>query len=186
MKTIVFFGSARKNGHTKQMLDLFCKHLDGEVEIMDCYRQQNIAPCKDCRHCWKVRACPIKDDMQQWYSKIDAAENIVIATPMYFHSLPGPMKMIMDRLQMYWAGRLRGDRKTGSAKRGALLMVGGAPSFEQQFLGGQIVAEGILADLQAKCLGIVCMPNSDCDSLATRPDLAEQVIALANRMNQAT
>ena len=38
MKTLVIMGAARKNGHTRQMVDLFLEHLDGEKEIVDAYR----------------------------------------------------------------------------------------------------------------------------------------------------
>ena len=34
MKTLVLFGSARQNGHTRQMLDLFLDNLEGEKEII--------------------------------------------------------------------------------------------------------------------------------------------------------
>ena len=39
MKTLVIMGAARKNGHTRQMVDLFLEHLDGEKEIVDAYRR---------------------------------------------------------------------------------------------------------------------------------------------------
>ena len=70
-------------------------------------------------------------------------------------------------------------------KKGAILLVGGAPSFENQFLGGELVFKNLLNDLSAECLGEVCLPNSDVDSLQTRPDIAQQVIDLAHRMNEA-
>ena len=65
-------------------------------------------------------------------------------------------------------------------------MVGGAPSFENQFLGGEIVLKNLLNDLSTECLGQVCLPNSDRDSLETRKDIADQVAALAEKMNQAS
>ena len=52
MKTLVIMGAARKNGHTRQMVDLFLEHLDGEKEIVDAYRTE-VQPCMDCRFCWK-------------------------------------------------------------------------------------------------------------------------------------
>ncbi len=185
MKTIIFYGAARKNGHTKQMVDLFCEHLEGEVEIIDCYREKNISPCLDCRYCWKVRGCAVKDDMQEYYKKIDAADNIVMASPMYFHCIPGPMKCIIDRLQVYWAAFLRKDHAEKPTKKGAVLMVGGAPDFKNQFEAGRMVLEGVLGDLEAVCLGNVCLPNSDHDSLQTRPDIAKEIIELAQKMNKA-
>ena len=47
MKTLVIFGAARQKGHTKQMVDLFLEHLDGEKEIIDAYRT-DVKPCMDC------------------------------------------------------------------------------------------------------------------------------------------
>jgi len=40
VKTLVIIGAARKNGHTRQMVDLFLEHLDGEKEIVDAYRTE--------------------------------------------------------------------------------------------------------------------------------------------------
>ena len=47
MKTLVITGAARKNGHTNQMVKLFLDTLGGEYTIIDAYRAENIAPCKD-------------------------------------------------------------------------------------------------------------------------------------------
>ena len=155
MKTLVILGAARPKGHTRQMVDLFLEHLDGEAEIIDTYRT-DVKPCMDCRYCWKNRACAIKDGMQDIYKKVDEADNIVLASPMYFHSVTG-----------------------------RILMVGGAPSFENQFLGGELVLKNLLNDLSAECMGEGCLPNSDRDSLETRPDIAEEVIKLAETLNKA-
>ena len=120
------------------------------------------------------------------YQKLEEADNIVLASPMYFHSITGRMKTLIDRFQVYWAGHVRQDMPEKMLRRGAILMVGGAPSFENQFLGGEIVLKNLLNDLSAECLGQVCLPNSDRDSLETRKDIADQVIALAEAMNQAS
>ncbi|MGI5958960.1 MAG: flavodoxin family protein [Massiliimalia sp.] len=185
MKTLVFFGSARLKGHTKAMLDLFLENLDGEKEIIDAYRLENVAPCKDCRFCWHKKGCSIKDGMQDIYQKVEEADNIVLASPMYFHSISGKLKTVIDRLQVYWAGHVRNDMPDHFVKKGAILMVGGAPSFPNQFLGGELVLKNLLNDLSTECLGEVCLDNSDKDSLETRPEVAEAVVALAKKMNEA-
>nr|WP_207740221.1 flavodoxin family protein [Enterocloster citroniae] len=184
VKTLVIIGAARKNGHTRQMVDLFLEHLDGEKEIIDAYRTE-VKPCVDCRFCWKKKECAIKDGMQEIYQKLEEADNIILASPMYFHSITGRMKSLIDRFQVYWAGHVRNDMPETFLRKGAILMVGGAPSFENQFLGGEIVLKNLLNDLSTECLGQVCLPNSDRDSLETRPDIAAQVIALAEKMNRA-
>ena len=167
MKTLVIIGAARRNGHTRKMVDLFLETLGGEYEIIDAYRVKDIEPCKDCRFCWRKKECVIKDGMQDIYAKLEEADNVVLASPMYFHSVTGKMKALIDRFQVYWAGHVRNDMPEKPLRNGAILMVGGAPSFPNQFLGE------------------VCLSNSDHDSLETRPDIAEQVVALANTMKAA-
>ena len=184
MKTLVFFGAAREKGHTRAMVDLFLEHLDGEKEIIDAYRT-DVAPCKDCRYCWHKKGCSIKDGMQDIYQKIEEADNLVFASPMYFHSITGRLKTLIDRLQVYWAGHVRNDMPEQPQHKAAILMVGGAPSFENQFLGGELVLKNLCNDLSAECLGEVCLANSDVDSLETKPEIAQQIIALAEKMNQA-
>ena len=109
MKTLVLFGAARENGQTKALLNAFLEGLEGEVEIIDAYRMKDVAPCKDCRFCWYKKGCSIKDGMQEIYKKYEEADNIVVATPMYFHSVTGELKVLIDRFQLYWAGHVRKD-----------------------------------------------------------------------------
>ena len=117
--------------------------------------------------------------------KLEAADNIVLASPMYFHSITGKMKALIDRFQVYWAGHVRNDMPEKPVRKGAILMVGGAPSFPNQFLGGELVLKNLLNDLSAEFLGEVCLPNSDHDSLETRPDIAQEVKELAEKMKAA-
>lgn len=184
MKTLVIMGAARKNGHTSQMVNLLLENLDGEKEIIDAYRTE-IKPCMDCRYCWTKKECVIKDEMQEIYRKLEEADNVILASPMYFHSITGKMKTLVDRFQVYWAGHLRKDMPEKPLRRGAILMAGGAPSFENQFLGGELVLKNLLNDLSAECLGTVCLPNSDKDSLETRTDIAGEIIALAKQINES-
>lgn len=183
MKTLVLFGAAREKGHTRAMVDLFLENLDGDKEVIDAYRT-DVAPCKDCRFCWHKKGCSIKDGMQDIYKKIEEADNIILASPMYFHSISGKLKALIDRLQVYWAGHVRHDMPEYFTKKGAILMVGGAPSFENQFLGGELVFKNLLNDLSTELLGEVCLPNSDVDSLETRQDIAKKVVELAKKMNK--
>jgi NAD(P)H-dependent FMN reductase len=182
MNTLVFFGSPRKDGNTKVLLDDFLAELDGTVELIDAYQTQ-VAPCKDCRHCWQKRECSIDDEMQEIYEKIDAADNIVIAAPIYFHSLPAPLKMIIDRCQVYWASVLRDDSADKEKKTGALLMCAGAPPFAEQFLAGELVLEGLLSDLGAECLGKVEAANTDEVPVSDNDKARQEAKSLAAKVN---
>lgn len=184
MKTLILFGSARKEGNTKDLLNYLMEELEGEVEIIDAYRTE-VTPCKDCRYCWHKRGCSIKDNMQEIYKKIDAADNIVIASPMYFHTVPGPLKTLIDRCQVYWAGMLRKDHAEIGTKKGAVLMCGGAPSFENQFLAGEIVLKGLLGDFRAECLGVISAPYTDKCPVRENEEIITKVKDLAIAFNNA-
>jgi multimeric flavodoxin WrbA len=182
MKTLVIFGSARKKGHTKALLNAFLEEAKGDIEIVDSYRVKNVSPCLDCRACWKKKACPIKDDMQEIYRKVDEADCIVLAAPMYFHSVPGPMKSILDRFQVYWAGSIRGDKPEELSKKGALLMVGGAPPFTDQFKAGEMVLKGLLHDLSAECSGIITFSQTDTMAVEDNEEIKARARALAKEI----
>jgi NAD(P)H-dependent FMN reductase len=183
MKTLVLYGSARKKGETKSMLDHLLAELGedaGDVEVIDCYRT-DVSPCIDCRYCWKKRGCSIKDGMQEIYPKVDEADKIIIAAPVYFHSLPGKMKVLIDRFQIYWASHVRGDTPEGFRKKAAALLVGGAPPFENQFLGAELVVKGLFGDLSAEHLGSICFPDTDKQKVSESGHTLAEIKALAEK-----
>jgi len=184
IKTLILFGSARRNGETRAMLNILLESLGdraGKVEIIDSY-QTEIQPCIDCRYCWKHRGCSIKDEMQGIYQKIDTANNIIIATPVYYHSVPGKLKILIDRLQVYWAGIPRGDKPKTNSKKGVGLLTGGAPSSPNQFLGTEIVLEGVFSALSAENLGIVTFSNTDKIKVSENDEVKILIKDLAERI----
>ncbi len=104
-KTVVLYGSPRKNGATAKVLSL----LGDDVTVIDCFARA-VAPCDDCRGCYTHDGC-VKHDMDDVYDAIEQADRLVFLTPVYNRSFPAPMKAIIDRLQCYWAARfIRGIR----------------------------------------------------------------------------
>ncbi|HWT75201.1 MAG TPA: flavodoxin family protein [Mobilitalea sp.] len=125
MKTLIFNGSPRKNGDTKNLLDLLIQKLDGEYRINDAYCS-DIKPCMDCRWCWRNSGCCMKDDMQEIYQYIQECDNIVIASPIYFAELTGELLSLASRLQTYFSVKfMRKEIPVEKAKKGAVILVGG-------------------------------------------------------------
>lgn len=124
MKTLIFNGSPRKNGDTSKLLEKFCASLDGEYRIVRAY-DDGIRPCTDCRYCWDHPGCTIKDGMTEIYDYIRDCDNIVIASPVYFSTLTGPLLSVLSRVQTLFCGQFfRGEKKKGG-KCGAVIVVGG-------------------------------------------------------------
>ncbi len=95
-KTLIINGSPRPNGDTATLINELKKHLTGEVVEISAYRSK-IAPCVDCRGCWKTAKCVVQDDMSLIYN--DDFDNVVLASPVYYMTLPGPVLSLMSRFQ---------------------------------------------------------------------------------------
>lgn len=129
MKTLIFNGSPKKNGDTEALINEFVKHLNGEIKIISCFN--NINPCNDCRYCWIKPGCAINDEMQEIYPYLMDCDNIVLASPIWFSSLSGPMLNLASRIQTIWAGGyFRKENITFKMKNGVIIIVGGEKGTE--------------------------------------------------------
>jgi multimeric flavodoxin WrbA len=63
--------------------------------------------------------------MQGVYPRLDAADAIVVATPVFFATVPAVLKALYDRCQPYWARRYVLHQPIERRRPGGLLVVGG-------------------------------------------------------------
>lgn len=99
MKILLINGSPRKGGNSEVLCEQFAKgatEAGHEAEKIDLYKQK-ISPCVACYGCRKTQTCVIKDDMQTVLEKMIAADVIVLSSPVYFYSLSGQLKVMIDR-----------------------------------------------------------------------------------------
>lgn len=130
MKTLIINGSPRRNGDTSGLIEELKKQLNSEfVEISAYY--DKIAPCNDCRQCWKKKSCVIKDDMFKIYN--DDFDIVVIASPLYMSNLTGPLVSLASRFQTYYAAkRFLHDEIYLRSKTAILIIVGGGDGGQEQ------------------------------------------------------
>ena len=129
MKTLIFNGSPKKDGDTEALLREFTAHLHGEIKVISC--ASDIKPCNDCRFCWNNAGCSIKDEMQEIYTYIEDCDNIVIASPIWFSSLSGPMLNLASRVQTIFASSyFRKAPMNIKKKNGVIIIVGAQPGTE--------------------------------------------------------
>jgi len=124
MKNLIFNGSPRKKGGTAALINELSGHLKGDISVISSYHA-DISPCVDCRYCWTKDKCVINDEMQKVYKLIDEADNIIIASPVYFTELTGSLLNLMSRLQYLWIAREYRHAEALSQKRrnGAIILV---------------------------------------------------------------
>ncbi len=125
MKTLIFNGSARKNGETQSMIDALTAQLEGEYKIVNAH-SCNVRACIDCRYCWEHPECSIRDGWQEIDSYLRECDNVVIASPVYFCEITGPVLSVLSRIQVYWAAKtFRHEKLLEKPKRGGMILLGG-------------------------------------------------------------
>jgi len=128
LRTLIINGSPRTGGDTAALVCELRRCLIGEIEEISAYRAQ-IAPCVDCRACRSVRGCVINDDMSIIYE--DGFDNVVIASPVYYSNLTGPLISLMSRFQpVHNARYYLGDPIQIRPKKGGLILCAGGKGNE--------------------------------------------------------
>jgi multimeric flavodoxin WrbA len=99
VKTVILFGSPRKNGNTIQLVRAMTDALKkkGHGVRMLYLNDLNIRPCQGCYTCLKNGSCKIIDDMKNIRKYILESDTIVYATPIYWFGPSAQLKLVMDR-----------------------------------------------------------------------------------------
>ncbi len=98
-KVLIISSSPRKGGNSEMLASSFAK---GAVEaghsVETVYlREKKFGFCKGCLACLKVGHCVINDDAVEIAAKMHDADVLVFATPVYYYSVSGQLKTMLDR-----------------------------------------------------------------------------------------
>ncbi len=125
MKTLILNGSPRKGGDTAALVKVVKEHLQGEVLEIFAF-DGAIRPCTDCRYCRTHQGCAIRDGGAALLERIAKSDCILIASPVWFGTLPGELLSMLSRLQSQFSAEFfRHEEKLGAPKKGAILLAAG-------------------------------------------------------------
>lgn len=100
MKVLVINGSPKgKRSNTLRLTHAFLEGM-GEQEVRECaVSQLNIKPCLGCFSCWSKTPgkCCLSDDMPAVMENLLWADVILWSFPLYYFSVPGGLKNLIDR-----------------------------------------------------------------------------------------
>jgi multimeric flavodoxin WrbA len=99
-KVLILSASPRKGGNSNLLCDQFMLGAEetGNQAEKIFLRDKTINYCTGCGTCLnRGESCPQKDDMPEVLEKMIAADVIVMATPVYFYTMNGQMKTLIDR-----------------------------------------------------------------------------------------
>ena len=104
-ESLDFVRQSRKDGNS----DLLCSEFmrgaqESGNEVQKIFvRSKKIVPCNACYYCRDHGGkCALNDDMSEILDAMQAADVIVMASPVYFYSIDAQMKIIIDRSLARW------------------------------------------------------------------------------------
>lgn len=176
-------GSPRRHGNSERLLD---EALAGAAEAGARTRklvaiEQRISPCTGCNACSRTGECVLRDGMMAVEKAIDEADAILVASPVFFATVPAALKLLFDRMQPCWArvhvlGRPRPARRPG----GVLLVRGGGDPYG--LVGAEHAVRSVLAVLGIDVLGQVSAERVDA---AGEIEAREDALAAARELGRA-
>lgn len=134
MKILAISGSPKRNGFTDALLE---KAVDGarsagasaeKIVLNDIIFKS----CQECGGCDKTGVCVLDDDMKNIYRKLESADGVIVASPVFFGSVSAQLKAMIDRLQSVWMAKyiLKKESSHKGRRRGIFLCAGGKETTE--------------------------------------------------------
>lgn len=99
-KLLVISSTPRNGGNSDVLCDQFSAGAKNAGHLIEKIRLKDfkINFCTGCGICNKTHKCVQKDDMELILPKLIEADVIVLATPVYFFSMCGQLKVMIDRV----------------------------------------------------------------------------------------
>jgi len=123
---VVIQGSPRADGNCSILAGWVVEavHATGRMIQVIYPHDLNIHACIGCYQCYNTGTCTFEDDMNDIIGTIRHASLVVVCSPVYTNSVPGDLKVLIDRCQAYHAEQtITGHSANG--KQGLILSVAG-------------------------------------------------------------
>ena len=158
MKVCALFGGPHKTGNTATLLEEVLKgarsagHATQRLDVADL----DIRPCRGCMACKgpEANGCIQKDDMARVHAAVGEADVLILASPMYWWNLTGPLKNTVDRF-FALPFATGGGQGAFAGKKLLLVMTSGQPAASDGREGLELVCKSMCAFTGMDWLGTV-------------------------------
>jgi multimeric flavodoxin WrbA len=187
LKVLGIAGSPRRGGNTDLLLAEVMKGATSrgaEVKTI-ILNDLKIAPCQHCDACLETGRCRVEDDMQMVYRELEAADRIVLASPIQFMGVTAQTKAMIDRCQALWARKYvlklppLGNRRE---RKGFFISVGGR-RIANLFEPALVMIKTVFRILDITYAGELLFPGVDeKGAIAKNPDALRQAFLAGQRL----
>jgi multimeric flavodoxin WrbA len=180
MRLLAIAGSPRRGGNTDTLVARFAEGAvskGAEIKIISVC-DLKISGCRHCDSCYARGECIVKDDMQSIYHEMEAAERIVLASPLQFMSVSAQLKAVIDRCQALWARKYilkippLGHKRE---RKGFFISVGGRKTIPNLFEAELVTIKNIFRMIDIVYCGDILVPGIDArGDILKHPEVLEQ------------
>jgi multimeric flavodoxin WrbA len=142
--------------------------------------EMNINPCDACDSCQETHGvCVIQDDMQALYSKIQQADVLVLASPIYWFTFSAQLKTCIDRWYAFQPIR----HEVWPDKRiGIVLTYGDSDPYNSGAVNAINTFQSMFRYLGTEIAGMVYGSASDIGDVEKQPELMENAYQLGAKL----
>jgi multimeric flavodoxin WrbA len=179
-KVIGLLGSPLSDGNTAKLLE---KALKGAEDAGCTVEKIEVASldfqaCMEMMFCKDHDTCIIDDDMQQLYLKFRDLDCLIIATPVMTMGIPGKLKSLMDRFQVFFMAKymqkkpfISKERRAG--RRGLFICISGM-KIPEVFVGVKLTVQAFFDIIDCQYTDELLISDMDTiRDVTAHPDLLE-------------
>lgn len=172
---VVVQGSPRGDGNCSILAGwaVDSAHEMGKTAQVIYPHDMDIRSCIGCYQCYNTGTCVYDDDMGTIIEAIEGASLLIVCSPVYTNTVPGGLKLVIDRCQAYHAQRVLSGGRTG--QKGLVFSVAGRKG-EENFTCITSVISAFLRNLGIDPVGEILIDRVDAiRDIRTIPGMEQNV-----------
>jgi len=179
-KVIGLLGSPLSDGNTAKLLDRALKGAEDAgctVEKIE-VGSLDFQACMEMMFCKDHDTCIMDDDMQQLYPKFKEMDSLIIATPVMTMGIPGKLKSMMDRFQVFFMAKYMRKKpfisKEQSVERRGLFICISGMKIPEVFVGAKLTVKAFFDIIDCQYTDELLISNMDTiRDVTAHPDLLD-------------
>jgi len=191
-KVIGLLGSPLPEGNTAMLLD---RALKG-AEDAGCAVEKIVVPLLDFEPCMEIlfcrehETCQMEDDITPLYQKFRELDGLIIATPVMTMGIPGKLKSLMDRFQVFFMAKyVRNEPLVPPEKRkvrkGLFICIAGM-KIPEVFVGAKLTAMAFFDIIDCPFHDELLISDMDTiHDVRTRQDILDAAYAKGKALGEA-
>jgi NAD(P)H-dependent FMN reductase len=179
-KVIGLLGSPLSDGNTAKLLDRALKGAEDAGCMVEkiLVTSLDFQACEEMMFCKDHDTCIMDDDMQQLYPKFKEMDSLIIATPVMTMGIPGKLKSMMDRFQVFFMAKYMRKKPFISKerrveRRGLFICISGM-KIPEVFVGAKLTVKAFFDIIDCQYSDELLISDMDTiRDVTAHPDLLE-------------